>query len=152
MTPPPRRAARTRPLAGCKRKLMGRATGCRQCSPTQPSSSQDWWGTLTTAWAVKEEKKEFLNLLETYVISPTFIGNWPKSSTITLWQELSKHLNLLDCAGPSAKYSLVSPYLGGFICTSPSWFSVTRSSCQFCWTRMASQMIECYHFAEPQKR
>ena len=41
---------------------------------------------------------------------------------------------------------------GGFICTSPSWLSVTSSSSQCCWTRM----IECYqfrwHFAEPQKR
>ena len=38
----------------------------------------------------------------------------------------------------------------------PSWLSVTSSSSQCCWTRMASQMIECYqfrcHFAEPQKR
>ena len=46
--------------------------------------------------------------------------------------------------------------LGGFICISPSWHSVTSSSSQCCWTRMASQIIECYqfrcHFAEPQKR
>ena len=45
---------------------------------------------------------------------------------------------------------------GVFICTSPSWLSVTNSSSQCCWTRMASQMIECYqlrcHYAEPQKR
>ena len=44
---------------------------------------------------------------------------------------------------------------GGFICTSPSWLSVTSSSSQCCWTRMASQMIECYqfrcHFAESQE-
>ena len=43
----------------------------------------------------------------------------------------------------------------GLICTSPSWLSVTSSSSQCCWTRMASQMIECYqfrcHFAESQK-
>ena len=46
--------------------------------------------------------------------------------------------------------------LGGFICTSPSWLSVTSSSSQCCWARMASQIIEFYlfrcHFAEPQKR
>ena len=36
--------------------------------------------------------------------------------------------------------------LGGFICISPSWLSVTSSSCQCCWTRMTSQMIECYQF------
>ena len=45
--------------------------------------------------------------------------------------------------------------LGSFICTFPSWLSVTSSSSQCCWTRMASQMIECYqfkyHFAEFQK-
>ena len=45
--------------------------------------------------------------------------------------------------------------IGGFTCTSPSWFSVTSYSSQCCWTRMASQMIECYqfrcHFTEPQK-
>ena len=45
--------------------------------------------------------------------------------------------------------------LGGFICTSLSWLSVTSSSSQCGWTRMASQMIECYqfrcHFAESQK-
>ena len=50
----------------------------------------------------------------------------------------------------------VDTTLGGFICTSPSWLSVTSSSSQCGWTRMASQMIECYqfrcHFAEPQKR
>ena len=43
----------------------------------------------------------------------------------------------------------------GFICTSPSWLSVTSSSSQCCWTRMTSQTIECYqfwcHFAESQK-
>ena len=46
--------------------------------------------------------------------------------------------------------------LGGFICTSPSWLSVTSSSSQCCWIRITSQMIECYqfrcHFAEPKKR
>ena len=46
--------------------------------------------------------------------------------------------------------------LGGFICTSLSWLSLTSSSSRCCWTRMASQMIECYqfrcHFAEPQNR
>ena len=39
-----------------------------------------------------------------------------------------------------------TPAMGGFICTSPSWLSITSSSCQYCWTRMASQMIECYQF------
>ena len=47
-------------------------------------------------------------------------------------------------------------FLMNFICTSPSWLSVTSSSSQCCWNRKASQMIECYqfrcHFAEPQKR
>ena len=51
---------------------------------------------------------------------------------------------------------LVTWTLEGFICTSPSWLSVTSSSSQCCWTRMASQMIEFHqfrcHFAEPQKR
>ena len=50
----------------------------------------------------------------------------------------------------------LTTYMGGFICTPLSWLSVTRSSSQCSWTRMASQMIECYqlrcHFAEPQKR
>ena len=36
--------------------------------------------------------------------------------------------------------------LRGFICTSLSWLSVTSSCSQCCWTRMASQMIECYQF------
>ena len=46
--------------------------------------------------------------------------------------------------------------MGGFICTSPSWLSVTSSSSQCFWIRMAFQMIECYffrcHFSKPQKR
>jgi hypothetical protein len=45
--------------------------------------------------------------------------------------------------------------LEGFICTSPSWLSVTSSSFQCCWTRMVYQLIECYqfrcHFTESQK-
>ena len=48
-----------------------------------------------------------------------------------------------------------SLFLNYFYFTSSSWLSITSSSSQCCWTRMASQVIECYqfrcHFTEPQK-
>ena len=56
---------------------------------------------------------------------------------------------------PSFSKPLYYYTVRGFIFTSPSWLSVTSFSSQCCWTRMASQMIECYqfrcHFAESQE-
>ena len=67
-------------------------------------------------------------------------GGKAKVDCSTLWHQRDPHE-----AGhirPNGR----SPGMGGFICTSPSWLSVTSSSSKCCWFRMACQRIECYQF------
>ena len=87
------------------------------------------------------------------VIKPASMSRFAKLLNSThLIQQNTEMQNTITWKAVHVTYLV----LGGFICTSLSWLSVTSCSSHCCWTRVASQMIECYwfrcHFAEPQKR